>query len=392
MLLAVVFFCLIFSSLLWLCFSIGFVLDSLSGISFFDAGIANIILYALLVCLPVYFIWAVFGYINQYLHNRSVDNRLQLLFKQSKRNQDYSDLIARALIEAEQRITDGFVLNKADLLLLDINELLSEIIKGCKLASPEQIENLWAKVQHGGKWSFGKVIIEINNSQSDFKKRILDKCLSDAFLAGAVLEFCARYDAVVKMLENHDKDRLFLDMMETGVMGKVFSILSPIAADINRGRSIVVEKEDNVVPEINIKPMTEEFVEKEEVIEQEPTTESFLNKINIFKNNNKKEDEVYQPEVRDPFSVALERSFSEETPLSEPAVSVQTTEQELPQETEIPAPEIELTNTQKTLASLQEEWKEYTPETEKTKEEPIKKEENLIYPFAGWSNEENYRE
>ena len=32
----------------------------------------------------------------------------------------------------------------------------------------------------------------------------------------------------------------------------------------------------------------------------------------------------------------------------------------MPQETEIPAPEIELTNTQKTLASLQEEWKEYT--------------------------------
>ena len=386
MLLAVLFFCLIFSSLLWLFLSIGFVLDSLSGISFFDAGIANIILYSLLVCLPIYFIWAVFGYINQYVHNRMVDTRLQLLLKQSKRNQDYSDLIARALIEAEQRITDGFVLSKVDLLLLDINELLSEIIRGCKLASPEQIENLWTKVQHGGKWSFGKVIIEINNSQSDFKKRILDKCLSDAFLGGTVLEFCARYDAVVKILEKHDKDRLFLDIMETGVMGKVFSILFPIAADINKGRSIVVAQKEDVVPETSMEPV----IEKEEPEDKEGEGDSFLSKINVFKNNNKKEDEVYQPELRDPFSIALERSFAEETPLNEPTISAQAAETEVSQEVTTSMPDIELTNTQKTLASLQEEWKEYSPEAEKTEPEPAKTEENLIYPFAGWSNEENY--
>ncbi|MBE6445447.1 MAG: ABC transporter ATP-binding protein [Alphaproteobacteria bacterium] len=386
MLLAVLFFCLIFSSLLWLFLSIGFVLDSLSGISFFDAGIANIILYSLLVCLPIYFIWAVFGYINQYVHNRTVDTRLQLLLKQSKRNQDYSDLIARALIEAEQRITDGFVLSKVDLLLLDINELLSEIIRGCKLASPEQIENLWTKVQHGGKWSFGKVIIEINNSQSDFKKRILDKCLSDAFLGGTVLEFCARYDAVVKILEKHDKDRLFLDIMETGVMGKVFSILFPIAADINKGRSIVVAQKEDVVPETSMEPV----IEKEEPEDKEGEGDSFLSKINVFKNNKKEEDEVYQPELRDPFSIALERSFAEETPLNEPTISAQAAEIEVSQEVTTSMPDIELTNTQKTLASLQEEWKEYSPEAEKTEPEPAKTEENLIYPFAGWSNEENY--
>jgi len=374
MLLAVLFFCLIFSSLLWLFLSIGFVLDSLSGISFFDAGIANIILYSLLVCLPIYFIWAVFGYINQYVHNRTVDTRLQLLLKQSKRNQDYSDLIARALIEAEQRITDGFVLSKVDLLLLDINELLSEIIRGCKLASPEQIENLWTKVQHGGKWSFGKVIIEINNSQSDFKKRILDKCLSDAFLGGTVLEFCARYDAVVKILEKHDKDRLFLDIMETGVMGKVFSILFPIAADINKGRSIVVAQKEDVVPETSMEPV----IEKEEPEDKEGEGDSFLSKINVFKNNKKEEDEVYQPELRDPFSIALERSFAEETPLNEPTISAQAAEIEVSQEVTTSMPDIELTNTQKTLASLQEEWKEYSPEAEKTEPEPAKTEENLI--------------
>ena len=201
-----------------------------------------------------------------------------------------------------------------------------------------------------------------------------------------MLEFCARYDAVVKILEKHDKDRLFLDIMETGVMGKVFSILFPIAADINKGRSIVVAQKEDVVPETSMEPV----IEKEEPEDKEGEGDSFLSKINVFKNNNKKEDEVYQPELRDPFSIALERSFAEETPLNEPTISAQAAETEVSQEVTTSMPDIELTNTQKTLASLQEEWKEYSPEAEKTEPEPAKTEENLIYPFAGWSNEENY--
>ena len=167
--LAFAFFTLIFSSLLWLIYAIRFINDSLAGISFFDAGIANIMLYTLLVCLPIFLMWAVFGFVNQYLNNKNVNLQLRKLLSQMKKNQDYSDLLARVLIETEQHINDGFVLTKFDLLIADMNELLSEIIRGCKLASAEQIENLWNKVQNGGKWSFGKVIIEVHNSQPNFQ-------------------------------------------------------------------------------------------------------------------------------------------------------------------------------------------------------------------------------
>ena len=152
--LAFAFFSLIFSSLLWFIFAVKFINESLAGISFFDAGIANILLYTVLVCVPIFLIWAVFGYINQYLNNKTVNLQLRKLMSQMKKNQDYSDLLARVMIEMEQHINDGFILNKFDLLIADMNELLSEIIKGCKFASNEQIENLWAKVQNGGKSFF----------------------------------------------------------------------------------------------------------------------------------------------------------------------------------------------------------------------------------------------
>ena len=210
---AVSFFTLIFSSLLWLIYSLRFIFDNLKGISFFDAGIANIMLYTLLVCLPIFLMWAVFGFVSQYLSNRSFSLQLQKLFVQMKKNQDYSDLLARVLIETEQQVKDGFVLNRFDLLIADMNELLSEIIRGCKLASGEQIENLWNKVQNGGKWSFGKVIIEVNNSQPNFQMRIYERSVRDNVIGGTVMEFCARYLAVVKMLEAHDRDKIFLNMI-----------------------------------------------------------------------------------------------------------------------------------------------------------------------------------
>ena len=89
--LALIFFVLIFSSFLWLFFSVSFIAESLNGISFLDAGMANIMLYTLLVCLPVFLLWAVFGYINQYLQNQKVSVQLQKLWGQLKNNQDYSD-------------------------------------------------------------------------------------------------------------------------------------------------------------------------------------------------------------------------------------------------------------------------------------------------------------
>ena len=227
--LAFVFFALIFSSFLWLFFSFSFVIDSLSGISFFDAGIANIILYTLLICLPIFLLWAVFGYINQYLQTQKINRQLHKLWGQMKKNQDYSDLIARALIEAKQNVTDGFMLGRLDLLISELNEILSEIIGCGNLVSPDKIDSLWLKTKNGGKWSFGKTIIETNNRQPDFKNIMINLSASNSVLSGSIMEFCARYNSIISLLENHDKNKLFLDILETGVMGKVYSILSPIS-------------------------------------------------------------------------------------------------------------------------------------------------------------------
>ncbi len=429
--LAISFFTLIFSSLLWLIVSIRFVADNLNGISFLEAGTVNLLMYVLLVCLPLLIMWMVFGFINQYLNNRTTLFQMQKLFAQMKRNQDYSDLLSRILIETEQQVKDGFVLWKFDLLIADMNELLAEIIHGSKLASGEQIERLWNKVQNGGKWSFGKVIIEINNSQPNFQMRMYEKSVRDSVLAGTIMEFCARYQSVVSLLEKHDKEKTFLNMIETGVMGKVFSIFAPVADELQKIRNAGVgfvsakpapsayqpQPEPRTVPQQpRPAPMPAGALNDDEGVED--SRPSLLGKLKVFGKKSENKPRI-EPEIeeKDPFSEALERSFgaadeetprlrmSESTPEDEkllPTIGLpvnetvffEASETERKDETPLKEDELQkkddaeeetLTDTQKTLNSLRKEWNDF--KTDSRSEE----EENIAYPFGGWTNEQNYK-
>lgn len=471
MVLAISFFVSVFSSLLWLIYSVGYISDNTVGIKFSSLGLADLSVYILLVIMPIFVLWMVFGYINQYVNLRAVNKNMYSLFKQMKKNQDYSDLLARILLESEQQIKNGFILNRLDILIADINELLATLISRTNIASSEQIENLWGKVKNGSKWAFGKVIIEVNQNQTDFGGRVFNKAQNDVVLAGTVLEFCARYQNILSLLEKHDQERIFLMVVETGVLGKVYSILAPVADDIQRYRGtegIISEKEEDAVP-----PFTEQPRETPTVsalgAAAEPRKESnypyensypqpafsstkagghhlkemISEKFSFFKKKEERSDEDFY-EKKDPFSMALERSFGSEenAPSSdERPIAVFDTEEEresmpepsvfAPGEKESvseifaakdfaadeprfdiqpvrqteeprPAPVVEpipLSNTQKALDNLKKEWAEMRLQEQQKRreaffqpEEKVQKanEEEFVYPFGGWTDAENY--
>jgi len=336
-------FGVVFLSVFWGVAAWYFVTMSLNGISFFDVGILNIILYGLFICLPLFVIWWIYGQICQTLYGRKVSSQLQKLFAQMKKNQEYSDLLARIMLGSEQNQKNAFELNRFDLLLADLNELLSDFITRQRLASEDQIEYLWTKVQNGGKWSFGKVIIENFNRQPNFKQKVLVNVLADNVLSGTVLEFCARYQRIVQLLEKYDKEKVFLDMLETGVMGKVFAIMAPIAGEIRRSR-----EGGYVQTQVPVQ-------------EREPSAVSDSN-------------------YKDSFSMALERSFGKEASLSN------SMEKDKDGIRFFDDNEDDLSETQKTINSLKKEWQE--KDTASSQKDKI---DDLTYPFGGWSDEQNYK-
>lgn len=432
--LALAFFISVFSTVTWLIYTFMYIAEKLHGISFNSLGLVDLSVYTALVLLPILVLWMVFGYINQYISTNAFNKNLFSLFKQMKKNQDYTDLIARIMLESEQEIKDGFILGKFDLFVADMNELIAEIIHRSAIASPEQIERLWAKVQNGGKWSFGKVIIEVNQNQNKFQARVFEKSQTDVVLAGTILEFCSRYTNLINLLEKHDKERVFLNIIETGVFGKVFSIMAPIADEVRRNRDMNsnsrpafisenVEKEPQIIrkePTANYAPAPRPVYKKEPKIE----IKSIITSINPFK---KKDDEPIKSEPRvevaeDPFSMALQRSFGSDERKDEPCFSSSmfepvedeplmpeikiNVEPEVVIEREFfierPEPEVEkkvlreepveFSNTQKTLNNLKKEWDEMKKAEDKafTKTKVEEEEENLSYPFGGWTDEENY--
>lgn len=473
MVLAISFFVSVFSSLLWLIYSTGYISDNTVGVKFSSLGLTDLSVYILLVIMPIFVLWMVFGYVNQYINLRAVNKNMYSLFKQMKKNQDYSDLLARILLESEQQIKNGFILNRLDILIADINELLATLISRTNIASAEQIENLWGKVKNGSKWAFGKVIIEVNQNQADFGGRVFNKAQNDVVLAGTVLEFCARYQNILSLLEKHDQEKIFLMVVETGVLGKVYSILAPIADDIQRYRGtegVVSGKEEPAVSPFAERPRETPAVSAPGAAAEPREDSNYLygnpypqplsalsaakaggrhlkemisEKFSFFKKKEERSDEDFY-EKKDPFSMALERSFGSEenVPSSdEGPIAVFDTEEEresmpepsvfAPEEKERaseifaakdfatdeprfdiqpgrqteeprPAPVVEpipLSNTQKALDNLKKEWAEMRRQEQQKRreafsqpEEKVQKanEEEFVYPFGGWTDAENY--
>ena len=463
--LALSFFTVVFSSLLWVIYAIVQVAEKLGDGALNNAGIVDVSIYVAFVLLPVFALWVIFGIISQHLHNQNFNRNLFYLLSQMKKNQDYSDLLARIMLEGEQQIKDGFAIQQFDLFISDMNELISEIIQRSSLASPEQIDRLWSKVRNGGKWAFGKVIIEVHQNQPSFQMRIFDKAMKDKVLAGTIMEFCARYLGTVDLFEKHDHEKIFLGIIENGVLGKVYSIFSPISDELRRKRNAALKQNPQ---NVDFSTQTKSSYQPELVIDDEEENQKLSAPISSVKTSQpsnpkapkfslsdtlsflrrKKENEPQEEispvgEEKDVLSIALERSFGTSAPTKEePSFSVfdiktSTTVSNpadepkfsisLPETSSNPtlisepdnensseliiesrpvkstpkrAPYAEMSSTQRTLDNLRKEWEDlkkaegssYESTSAASKANPTAEndDDNLTYPFGGWTNEDNY--
>ncbi len=430
--LAGAFFITVFSSILW----------AMYAVTHAGTGITDFTITVAVVFLPIGLLWSMFGYAYQYLSAGTLNKNMYSLFKQMRKNQDYSDLIAKVILEAEQELRDSLVLSKFDLLIADMNELLSDILLRGGFISTENADNLWEKVRNGGKWAFGKIVISLHLSQPDFARRLQQKALGDSILGGTVLEFCSRYQSLICALEKHDREHIFLNIIETGVFGKVFSILAQPADSIRQNRDLAMTHQQmtsdelDMEPKLTVKPeapkqqMAQEYEEKNTSPLSETARKLFVNTF-----TRKKSEEVFESkdheENRDPFSLALEKSFgsSEGIEKTEPVFETSEPEFEEPlapvreifissgdeeDDDEMSMPEITLSQNDETpslslvsssleenflstsekLVDMRREWEDAKNRDEQASESmptpKVGNDEDYSYPFGGWSDVENY--
>ena len=297
------FFLAFFTSCSWLIYAVMFAQSKLETEGLWAQSPEMMLTLLAVVVLPILTIWMIFGYVNQYINNKQMNRKQAELLTQLQKNQDYTDLVVRVMLDAEHEIKDGFVINKFEVLINDMNEALSEIIQRCNIASSSQLEQLWQRVGRGERWTLGKAIIDASKSRSTFNAWVSEKVGRDKVFKGSLLEFCSRYQNLLQLLEKHDRDRVFIRMIETGVFGKVYSIIAPLSAGVSNFTvredepfSTTEEKTNDYTSVLKLATMTEPTAQntimnvdkndEEEAREEyvEPKTSIFYSTTSIKKN------------------------------------------------------------------------------------------------------------
>ena len=447
------FFITVFASASWLIYAVMFVNAKLADSHLWEQSPEQMLLLLSVLFLPMLIMWMVFGFINQFVTNRNMNVKQNELLNQLQKNQDYTDLVVRVMLDAEHEIKDGFVINKFDLFISDMNEALSEIIQRCNIASSAQLEQLWQRVKRGERWVLGKAILDAGKSQSTFNAWVAEKANRDKVFRGTMLEFCSRYQNLLQLLEKHDRDKIFLRIIETGVFGKVYSIIAPLSEGLNPG--LTANSSDRISqskPERDyssvLKIATMEEPKASETIinvdkndNEEDDDEIPMPKRSLFSRLNpfsrKEEEEPDDEHEQDPFFRALHNSFQEENNNSlkaennasifqssslnavetsnEPTFSATAAENSLSADNEEKDLSARQTptfgNARSTLDSLRSsndsfsaaagdlratkadepKFSSQQAPTQAPQAPKAEKEEDLAYPFGGWTDEDNYR-
>lgn len=210
---------------------------------------------------PVAVVWGVFAVIYNFYKQKNDGVRMFRILELLKKNIENTENLIQRVLCAEADVKNGFFLQQVGTLIADINEILSDIIRRSNSVSSIQMEHLWTRTAGGERWLIAKTFIEINGYQTDFSEHLLQKAQKDSLLKGSILEFCVRYRSICDLLGSCDKQRIFYSTIEYGALGKVFSILSPLAETLNRGNvSEVLSKREGSV----ILKKSDDFTLKEE--------------------------------------------------------------------------------------------------------------------------------
>ena len=196
----------------------------------------------IMILVPILILWVIFAIIKNYTQNLRNNTQMKLIVKQIKKNTESIGFLTEAILSHSKEVKSSFILQQADILISDINEILSEIIKRSNSISSLQMEQLLTRVSKGERWLIAKSLIETNNYQSDFVVHLLEKAQKDSILKGSILEFYVLYSDLYELLEKYDLYKILYNSVKYGALGKAHSILSPIIETLS---NTPVEKQNN---------------------------------------------------------------------------------------------------------------------------------------------------
>ena len=293
-------FAAVSSSIMWIIYSFKYI-----GLQ--NPAIDSLYQIVIIASLPLLVIWGIFAITHSLNKEKNLILRLNYFLELSKKNQDSLLLLNNHSKDISKELKSNFILQQSDILISDINESISEIIKRTNSISSSQIENLWNRAHQGQRWLIAKTFIETYNYQADFINHLKYKLEKDILLKGSVLEFCSRYQNILTLLEKYDNEKILYNTIEYGALGKIYNILSPIVAEISKNTSSQPQPTQEAKAPSNDKS---DF--SDSLFPSFLTSDSYISPIKNEEQNTK-EETIKAPEIKAPAITETKPSFETNT-------------------------------------------------------------------------------
>lgn len=336
------FFATVLTSILWLIFIAFHIGSQLSQTSLGAIGMSDMALILAVVLLPLLVLWSFWGHFFNLRHEAELQKQFKILSTQISQNQEYIDNVARVLLNGFNQQSHSFAMEKIDMYIGEMNEILADLLRRYRLISDEKFHGIWDTVRLGNRWGFAKAFIELHDRVENFDNKLLKAARSQKLLAGGLTEFCARYTRLLCLLKEHDEENILQDIVETGAFGRVFAFFAPMVRDLH---------EETEQAEEVVQKMAETVVEDETEDEQP----EFL-----FEPQNK-EEEIKETDEADPALTSKQEMLPEQKRIYEKYVEDIGLETISEEKEEIKVPEIFTSEEKDFIPTTQENAKNKKP-------------------------------
>lgn len=238
------FFTAVFLTISWLMYIGSYLYTRLNGISPAALGLTDLAVYTALAAAPLFVIWGIWGSVYRFRREKNQQKQFKMIEAQFKQNQEFLEIVARLLYQGQQSRHSQFILSQTELFVNELNGLIADMLQRYNFISDSEAARLWTTAEKGNKWGFAKALINLQNSSVDFENRLYRTALRENLLRGAVNEFCARYARLLDILKQYDREKIFLNIIETGAFGKAFAILAPLADRLQETTPAAAPKEN----------------------------------------------------------------------------------------------------------------------------------------------------
>ncbi len=226
----IVFGASLFASVLWLAGSAVYIESRVGWENLVTMNPSDIAFFMTAVLLPVVVLWIIMGFVHYagVIHKQGAF--LGAMLTQLKRSSEQNEIILKNLISSQAQSKNNDILKYIDIAIADLNNTLAEIAVRFGIMRKTSEDSLWHRVGEGDRWAFCQIILENAEETEDFDNALKKRMTRDLKLAEAVKAFCSRFEKIIHMLSSNDINRPFIDIIENGDLGTVYTRLSRLAS------------------------------------------------------------------------------------------------------------------------------------------------------------------